>query len=395
MLEEIEFDDSNCLEGYDRTFLNYSSKLAEPFCWAYGMLRHRFVSPLDPNKFDNTSSKIKEIATRIFIFACATVAFACAATHLAFAAVVLGSCSKLFRAIGFALQKDHFTHVKGLLPEQALVGGQAKVMTWKISGEYGGLHYRQGGVVHWRSRLDQIVENIKAQNPDILVLQAVKDTALSEALIERLKDHYAHFFTQMGGGTWENINGCLVMSKCAIAHFAYHQTTPETSFETFEVKVHPDDLLPSVRFVATELIAGKENQEKRMEQVARIVDHLAKQTLPLPALLIGNNADQDDAVEGTFFSQYLYPSYREKEPTRTDQLALQWDPQFKGHGDTYAFISLFKRNLPDGRTLPVIEKGIRLISCRVVKGFDETFDTKTALSPDHGIVTTFDGLYRS
>jgi hypothetical protein len=388
MIDETD----SIFDGLDRTLIDFSSKLAEPLCWAYGMVRWRSISPLDPNKFDNTSSKITEIATRIFIFASAALAFAFAATHIIIATAIIGASSKLLRAVGFALQKDHFTHVRGNAPETTLTNGQASVLTWSLSGEWGGLSYKEGGVVHWRSRIDQIVDKIKAENPDVIVLQKIDDTALAEALVGKLKDDYAHFFTHLGGGTWQSVNGCMVITKCAVSHFDHNEIDKETSFETIELKAHPEDKLPAVRFIATSLIPGPANEEKRMDQVAHIVHALAKETLVLPTLLIGSNANRDAPVEGAFLSKYLHHSYRGQEPNHTDQLALQWDPNFKGTGESFDIVSLFRRNALDGTTLPVIEKNIRMIDCHLVEGFDKTFNTQTALSSNHGTLTQFSGL---
>ena len=57
----------NPLLSWDRTFLDLSSKMAEPFCAAWHLCRFRLVAPLDPQKFENCSTLTKEIAVRILI----------------------------------------------------------------------------------------------------------------------------------------------------------------------------------------------------------------------------------------------------------------------------------------------------------------------------------------
>ena len=54
-------------DGWDRTFLDLSSKMTEPLCKTWELLRFRLMGPLDPQKFDNCSSRIKEIAARTII----------------------------------------------------------------------------------------------------------------------------------------------------------------------------------------------------------------------------------------------------------------------------------------------------------------------------------------
>lgn len=372
-------------DGYDRLFFDLSSKLTEPFCWAYGMVRYRSISPLDPGKFDNSTSRIKEVATRMFIFLSAATAFVFAATHILIVAAVMGSLAKIFQAAGFYVQKNQFTHVRSDAPEKALDKGQISVMTWNICGEFGGLHYREGGVIHWRSRIDQIVENIKKEDPDVIVLQEIYDTALSEAIIDRLKDQYVHFFTHMRG------SGCMVITKCNVQHFSY---SDQDKTEEFAIKANPQDALPCVRFYGTQLDRGEEAKQKRMDKVTQIVEAFAKETLALPTFMIMNNADRDCPVEGVHLSKFLHHSYRGEVPTHTDQLVKQWDPKLKDQ-ESFHFISLFKRNIPDGRTLPVIEKGIRMIDCHLVEAYDETYNTQKALSNSHGVVTVIGGLKRS
>jgi hypothetical protein len=373
-------------DGYDRLCLDYSSKLAGPLWWGYNIVAHRLFGPLGSNKFDNVASKVKEFAIRAFILASGIAVFSAATLHTLIVTVVLVTASLLLRVIGFSLQKNRFTHVAGKISEQPLKKGQTSVMTWPICGEYGGLQYKKDGVIQWRSRIDRIVDQIQAKDPDILVLQQVNDTALAETLIQRLSDQYAHFYMHMGGGALRSTNGCMVIAKCAIENFTHHELADRTSFESFEIKAHPDDTTPCALITTTALPSGKENQEKRMRHVAKIVDFVAERTVALPSFLVGNNAYEGDLDP---LSLWLHPSYRLNEPTSTDQLALQWDPKLKPEGETYGFISLFKRTLPDGRTLPVIEKGIRLLDCDLVPGFTEEFNTKEALSKYHGILTTF------
>lgn len=383
MIEETD----SFLDGFSRGCIDFSSKLAEPFCWSYGMLRYRSISPLDPNKFDNTSSKAQEVGKRALILGAAALACYLAA-HVAIAgAAVLATGALAFRAIGFALQKNQFTHVRGLAPETALAERQAKVMVWSLCGERGGLSYRKGGVIHWRSRLDRIVEKINKESPDVIVLQEINDTALAEALIAKLKGEYAHFFTHLGGGVLQQTNGCLVITKCAVERFSHRDLPNQTSYEAFEIKAHASDELPCIRFIATQLIPGQENETKRMEQVAHIVRGLVRDTFTLPTFFLATNAHLDSKTEKRFLSQYLEHSYRAPEPTRTDQLAIQWDSSLQEE-ETFDTISLFKRRKIDGTFLPVSERNIRMIYCRVVEAFDrKTYDTQKALSNSQGIVT--------
>lgn len=386
MIEETE----SLFDGFDRTFINLSSKLAEPFCWADGILRYQ-VSPLDPNKFDNTSTKVKEVGRRLLILAASGLACYIGGHIAIVGTVILATGALAFRAIGFALQKNQFTHVRGSAPESLLANGQVKVMVWSLCGEHGGLSYRKGGVIHWRSRLDRIIDKINGENPDVVVLQEVNDTALAEALVAKLRENYAHFFMHLGGSAWKQTNGCLVMTKCAVESFSHRDLPYQSGYDAFEIKAHASDERPYIRFIATQFNPGKENEAKRMEQVDHIVRDLGHETLALPTFFLATNAHRDSPTEGALLSNYLHHSYRAPEPTRTDQLALQWDPHLQISQDTYDTISLLKRQLlQDGTVLPVVERNVRMTECHVVVAYDtETYDTQKALSNSQGIVTQF------
>jgi len=369
---------------WDRTFLDLSSKTAEPLCWAYGLLRYRLVAPLDPKKFDNCDTQTREIATRALIAVGAFFLCVCATVPLLFTALVLGATSKIFRAIGFSLQKNGYTHVRGSAPEKKLEG-QAKILTWNICGI--------GGVNDWRLRLNDIVAQINAEDPDVLVLQEVYDTALAEALIEKLGSRYAHFFTHLGTNVWGSTGGGMVISKCAHTRFTNesfknNDWTLNRTFTTLDIKAKPEDALPCARIIGTHLI--HDSNPNRMAQVAQIVDSVFKETFPVPTVIVGDlNLERDKAEEGGLLNPYLRHGYVRNEPTATNELARQWEQKKQAApGETIDYVSLFKRQLADGRQLPVVDENIRLDNCHLVKAFDETYNTRTALSDHHGVAAT-------
>lgn len=391
MVEESYFDD------LDLKFLNLSARFSDFFSWTYGMLGCRLIAPLDPKKFDNATTKVKEVAIRALIVLGTVMSLAFAGTFICLTAVVLGVGSKIFRSVGFALQKNNFTHVRGHAKEKALQDGQANVMTWNIRGHGGGLYYI-GGVIHWRSRVDQIVEQIKKEDPDVIVLQETYDAALISELIDRLKGEYAHFYTHLGANTWGQESGVLVITKCAVHQFTHTDFAESDSdikrgFATIEIKGSSDDEFPCARIIGTQLSSGKEGKEKRMGQIAQVIDTLSKETVALPTFFVGNlNFDRNHPEEGAYLSQYLYHSYRDKDPTHSDELVKQWAPIYEGQEESSDYISIFKRNIPNSKVLPVIEKNIRMLDCHLSPGFDKDYSTKTARSDHHAVVTRFSGL---
>jgi hypothetical protein len=232
------------------------------------------------------------------------------------------------------------------------------------------------------------------EDPDVIVLQEVYDTALIEAFIEKLEDRYAHFYTHLGPNTFGSESGCMVITKCPVHKFTYSEfnnnnASVNRGFATLEIKASPEDKQPCARIIGTQLTPDKGQTQKRAEQMAQIVNSLAQSKPPLPTLFVGGLPDPDDEL----LSKYLSHSYRGKGPTHTDELISQWSPVFDGQEEpSDDFISLFKRNLPDGRTLPVIEKNISLVDSHLGLGFDENCDTKTAVSDHHPMLATLGGL---
>jgi len=381
---------------WDRTVLRVSSTLAEPLCGTYSLLRYRLFAPLDPNKFDNCATLTREIGFRSLLVlgtVCGGYLFSARPIPMTCGVAILGGGSKLLRAIGFALQQRGFTYARGNLSEKELEGS-LKIMNWNVCGIGGGFHYDHGGVVDWRARLDGIVQKIEKENPDILILQEVYDGALGEALIERLKDRYAHFFFHLGKTVMGSVGGIMVLSKCGVHRFSNTDfSTSDWSlkrgFAVLEIKAAPDDLQPAARIIGTHLIHhdNEHGRAVRMKQLAQIVDHIASQNLSLPTFLIGDLNVERDKDEGKILLPYLRHGFVNSESTCTNRLVSQWDCKAKSvWNETIDYVSLFRER----PSFPVIEKGIEFTDCRLSYAYDETYDTKTALSDHHAVVATVD-----
>ncbi len=400
-------DLKSSVEGnrWDRTFLDFSSKISEPFCAAWHLFCFRLVAPLDPQKFENCTTVVNEVATRILIGIGATIGafLTCLAPiPIVSSTVILGIGSKVVRAIGFALQKGGYTHILGEALEKSLDSHdpQLKMMNWNICGVGGGMSLDHGGVNHWRSRIDAIIEKIKTEDPDVLLLQEVYDTALAEAIVDRLKSDYAHFFTHLGPNVWGSVGGCMVISKCAVYNFSHtsfknNKWTLNRGFASLQLKAKPEDPLPCARIIGTHLIHGDEPKDKknRMEQVAQIVGHVARQTLAMPTILAGDLNMERDQEEGEILSLHLHHGYQGPQPTSTNRLVVQWDSKVRSiWEETIDYVSLFKSAQLQDIRIPVIDEGVILENCHLVEAFDESYNTKTALSDHHGLAAVIKGL---
>lgn len=375
ILDSQSLDDAFALTsgGWDRTFLDLSSKCAEPICWAYGLLRYRLVTPLDPAKFDNCESQIAEIAYRAFI--ALTGLFAALSIVVPVALITLGIASKVLRAIGFALQEEGYTHVCGNAPE-TILQRQAKVMTLNACGVGGGMHYDHGGVIPWQNRLDALVEKIVGEDPDVLVLQEIYDTALAEALIEKLRERYAHFFVHLGANVMGSVGGCMVISKCAVhsftnTSFSNNSWTLNRTFATLEIKANPQSQVPCARIIGTHLIHN--SNESRRTQVREIVESI-QSSAPLATVLMGDlNLERENPEEGGILDPHFEHGYTGEEPTCTNELLRQWDPALVDSECAFLdYISLYREHSPE----------VRLLGTHLVRTYSPDYNTRTAIS-DH------------
>jgi endonuclease/exonuclease/phosphatase family metal-dependent hydrolase len=381
---------SNISSSWDRTLFNYSSLLNEPFCYAYDLLAYRLWQPLSPDQFDNCSSKIAEIAIRsIIVLGALTFAFLVYLAPLPILCSLFSVAflSKVLRTFAFYLQKDHTTHVKGTLKEKEIDPENLKLMTWNIAGISGGMSKDHAGVNHWRYRLDGICEKIKKESADVLVLEEIYDISLAEALVKNLNDQYAHFYLHLGKNILGSMSGLMVLTKCSVSQFSF---TPfennsfwlSRGFATLDLKKTSNDIDPYVKIIGTHLI--HDSSEKRKSQIDQIVSAIKDTTVP--TFLMGDLNIERDGEEGKILDQFKH-SYKEKEPTCTNELVFQWskDPLHK-NDENIDYISLYKSNNN------VFYDEASFTNWHLLKGvYDEKKpSTKTALSDHKAVVATVD-----
>lgn len=365
---------------FDDAFLDLSSKLTEPFTWAHGQY-FRVIQPLDPARFDNHDTFAKEIAHRALIVSGSLIG-----TFLAYSfpllviggVVGLALASKVTRAIGFWFQKDNYTHIRTATAEKIL-DTSAKILTWNICGPCA-MAKDHGGVNHWQDRIDRIVATIKNEDPDVLLLEEIYDTALAEAIIAKLGSHYAHFYTHLGQNVIGSVGGCMVAfkghpEKFTNINFNNNDASLTRTFATLEFKIGNEP----VRFIGTHLIHN--SADSRTEQVAQIERTINDKML---TILAGDLNVERDQSEGEVLSHFEH-GYKGSEPTCTnrmiDQWSSDWDPKNAGTpGEVIDYISIYK---------PSMSPKFKLEDVQLVRAFDDTYNTKEALSDHHGIVGLF------
>lgn len=366
MIEESTFE-----EDMSRSCLVLASHMENCFTETYGRLGTRIVRPLDPEKFDNASSKVQEIAIRTILTLAIALSAAFAGVYIGLSIAILTLGSRIFKAVGFYLQKNDFVHIKGKAKEINLSAAPFEVMIW----DAGTKKSDPQGLLPWQNRKEGFVQAIKEKNPAVLVLQGVADPIHTEEMIKELESHYAHFFIHIGAKAAGNLSGYLIATKAAVHNFAYtnfssSEKDAPNGFATFELKTHRGDKIPSIRMIAARLDEEMDLQEREL------VKTLAKQKRPLSTLFVG--ATQKD------LSHLLH--YTFEGDTHSDELAKQYNPLAKAAGSTKNLIALFRYR--SDTQLPVQENKIDCKKSEPVRGFDESYNTRTAIADNHAVIAS-------
>jgi endonuclease/exonuclease/phosphatase family metal-dependent hydrolase len=365
--------------SWDRSLFSAASTAAEPLCWVWG-LGHRVVAPLGAGKFDNYDNPIAEIAYRSCIVVGGLFSLATVVVPVTF--IGLGVASKIFRALACTFQKEGVTHIRGDCAEIE-VRGKVKIMTLNVCGIGAGMHFSHGGVRHWRDRLDEIVQKIIDEDPDVLVFQEIYDNALAEALVTKLRNRYAHFFLQTGSNVMGGVGGVMVTTKCAYSRFT--STSFENNswqlnrtFDVLEIKARKNDAAPCARIVGTHLI--HDDNTARIKQVAQIVDKVARANaaFAVPTVIAGDlNLEYHNPAERGLLDPHFIHGYSGEEPTCTEAMTRQWDVKKRQIPDeTIDYISLAKLHAGNARL-----EGTRLIKTHIGN------NPRTALS-DHDFLVS-------
>jgi exonuclease III len=267
-------------------------------------------------------------------------------------------------------------------------------MSWNILGFPAGMNYTCGGCIPFRNRFPEIVNTIRRESPDIVVLQeCLMDASVSEAFIKEFKSDYAHFFIHNGPNKWGTESGLLVMTKSYVSEYTFtlFENDDWTMSRGFATLIIPasNEGRPVFAVIGTHMEAGygPEDARKRSEQLAQIHAHAKSLHSVRTVILAGDvniDAGQDNerellgqVLDGVYgpnglatctnaLNKIVYP--KEKRPTEeewVDQIAVI------KRGDAP------ERALRDFRVIPVYHK---------VHG---KIDSKNALSDHNALVATF------
>ncbi len=353
-------------------------------------------TPAKPGAFDNCTSVFWEYVYRgavglTTLVGGAVVVMLTPATILACGS--LGYVSLLLGTRVGAWYLQHgkgFSYVKGEREEQELSDNNKtfSLMNWNVCGTWGGFGRSNGGIIEWRKRLEELVRKIEEADSDVLVLEEVYDTALAEKLIERLKDKYAHFFTNMGPNVFGSVGGLFVATKFSVNRFSH------TSFENNDwtlnrgfAAIELGKGKPFATVIGTHLIHGdkpvdetkvpdsKNPHKKRLDQINQIVKQVADKAFKSPAFIAGDlNMLPKDIPAGKFHLP-------------NDQIAVTctnrfiqhgWDPKKEDAEERLDYIAEVQNGAAKA-TVAVKQLGI-------IEGKDKT--SKTAASDHDALVAT-------
>lgn len=375
--------------GWDRTFLDLSTKLAEPLCAAFGILGYRLIAPLEPNVFENCTTSVHEIALRALILCAVGIAVkACMHWPLVSlcvtASLLIGWVT--LRTVGFALQGArgysaiHFRNAEQSFDAQ---NPQLKILTWNICSFAGRLSLSFGGMNPWQTRVDALVEKMRAENPDVIILQEVFDVALAEVLIKKLKDVYPHFYTHLGPNPLCLTSGQMVITRCIPHSFSFTSFTNNggamhRGFAALELKAQPEDSQSSLRIITMHLDA--EDQNKRIVQGKQIKAKQEELSV-LATVCVGDLNTEPGQLSTVLDGCCVIPSAARK-PTCTNAFTYKWKGKVTGPMEETIDHILVCQNAHSARI------GVKYLPS--IKAIDPT--TNKPISDHDGVVALIVGI---
>lgn len=242
---------------------------------------------------------------------------------------IVGSCLKM---VGTALSGVPYIYLKGKGKEAWNEKGFS-LLSYNCCMYESGFPMLLGGVMPASYRIDSIAKRIKQEDPDIVLLQEMS-LGPSENLIEKLKDHYPHFFTNIGNPTaW--IQSKTVGPELFIASKAplvseplfIRYTAPEASQKMgFFCLETPSCWVINAHF-------PEENQELCLKQIYERASQFKK-----PFVLVGDLNYRKEIPKELFFD----PRKEDNAPTCSNVLAAKMfgkpEPEIREELDDFILV---------------------------------------------------------
>ena len=234
-------------EEWTTTAFQVASRLTDPACISHQSFKQMFT-------VDSWSEKF-------FLFS-RGVSSACTAAMTAPAGILL-------RAAAIATQEKPYLYLPGMAAEKPMPEKSFSLLSWNVCFIGGGYSITNGGVVPWTQRIDGVAQAIVERDADVICLYETFDTASAFALHERLKNHYAHFYFNIGPKAVGISSGIFVASKFPIENPEFTPFTEKALVgrtKNAEKGVFAFDL-PVARIYATHMQHSEECDFPTLEEV--------------------------------------------------------------------------------------------------------------------------------
>jgi endonuclease/exonuclease/phosphatase family metal-dependent hydrolase len=215
------------------------------------------------------------------------------------------------------ITKIPYTHLPGTAMEKQSDGND-KFMTLNACMLWGGLPIPLGGMRPPRARMEKLAEKIRAEDPDVVVMQELAFDPAHQ-LYGKIKDRYAHFFTRIGPNPPLMESGLFVASKYPVLGAGFIPFPGQ-----FGIKRGAFWIETPKCFVFTthlEFGHGRDGAAKRKEQTDLIWEKIKTFREKKPCFLLGDlNMDESHYQELGLGEKFQNP-YLDKHPTIDEKTA--------------------------------------------------------------------------
>jgi len=356
-----------------------ASLLNEPLCLARELY---YMAEITDARFPE-ASRVEQVAlasiTYLGAFFCGT-----AATFTTLPGISL-------RYLAVQLQQNPYMYRAGLGEEKEFQDHSFSLFSWNVCGVPAGFSITDGGVLHWRYRFEKMIEQIESANADVLCLYEVFEVTHSEALYDRLKEKYPHFYLNVGMRTIGAPSGIFVASKYPIQNPKFTAFPKETLVgrtKNSEKGCFAFDIVGNGRSVSrifsthpqhSEVVGQPDPDERagRQEQMNLIL-HAMQRTLHCTPILTGDLNFDDNEHENSDWSRFLTRGTREfSRPT--------WN------GDRFCAALMNKPGSDPctlDHTMTLRDRNCEIVTTNTETGFDGDIFIDAASSDHDGIYST-------
>lgn len=382
-----------------RLFFNIASLCTEPACKMHEKNTFLKLARSEP-KPPNVTEKLSQLAQKTYL--CAQVSLLLPIT------VFTGPIGMVFRLFGYFTQSSEFNHLKGNLKEKDFpTDNKASIFFLNTCFIGGGYPLTNGGVLPWKSRINQVIEKIEKADADIVCLSEIYDFKASQILYNKLKDKYAHFYLNIGPHFFGAKSGLLVASKYKIQnpHFIdFHSTLVHNKNSNrrgcFAFEAINKENKPIAKVYSTHLEYSKDDsnptdgeKKARKDEIDLIINDIKNSEVVSPTILTGDLNFSKDEYDKTDLATYFRKTNTDTKGTcRRDEFNKKlWNQKIdekvkKENAFDLDHTFILRKSLKDEKKLTKFRVSTKIIQC-----FDEPSEIKDkedilkALSDHHAM----------